>query len=102
MADCGATGAAETGVNKAAIPIRVAAKVIFVSMVFTLLGLGRPASSIRNHLCVSTLNLAATNGSSGIHPGHTRAGQKPALSMRCSQVFLRARQSGIKMRGVPP
>ena len=44
MADCGATGAAETGVNKAAIPMTVAAKVIFVSMVFTLLGLSCPAS----------------------------------------------------------
>lgn len=71
MADCGATGAAETGVNRAAIPITVAAKVIFVSMDFILLALGRPAFSIHAHLCMSTLNLAATDGSSGIHPATT-------------------------------
>jgi hypothetical protein len=39
---------------------------------FPLLGLGRPASSIRAYLCMSTLNLAATGGSSGIHPTASR------------------------------
>lgn len=80
MADCGATGAAETGVNKAAIPITVAAKVIFVSMVFTLLALGRPASSIRAHLCMSSLNSTATDGSSDIHHAGLPPGEKAAVS----------------------
>lgn len=57
--------------NRAAIPITVAAKVIFVSMDFILLAWGRPAFSIHAHLCMSTLNLAATDGSSGIHPATT-------------------------------
>jgi len=54
----------------------VAAKVIFVSMVFTLLALGRPASSIRAYLCMPSLNSTATDGSPGIHPGRSVARQK--------------------------
>ena len=65
------------------------AVVIFVSMVFTLLALGRPASSIRAHLCMSSLNSTATVGSSGIHPASLLPGKKPVVFRRCSQVFLR-------------